>query len=63
MSVDRTPIGDQFVIPGAERVGDGELAKRKAEQRLQPAKPQKPCDHGLFSDAAAQVDLMDLLRK
>lgn len=34
-------------------------------QWLKPAlapKPQKPCDHGLFSDDAKQIDLLDLTR-
>jgi hypothetical protein len=28
-----------------------------------PLPPQKPCDHGLFSDAPAQLDLIDMARK
>lgn len=38
------------------------LAKRLASEPLRASKPQAACDVGLFSDAAAQVDLEDLLR-
>lgn len=30
---------------------------------LKPAKPQKPCDVGLFSDDAAQLDLVEMLQE
>ena len=62
MATDRTHAGDQHVLPGAERVGQGALAKRKAAEPLRATSPQKPCDVGLFSDDAAQSDLIDLLR-
>jgi hypothetical protein len=34
----------------------------KAANTLKPSKPQLPCDVGLFSDAAAQLDLIDHLK-
>lgn len=37
------------------------LAKRKAAEPLRPEKEQRPCDIGLFSDEANQIDLEDLL--
>lgn len=37
------------------------LAKQLARAPLQSAKPQQPCDLGLFSDAAQQIDLIDIL--
>jgi hypothetical protein len=56
----------KFTLPGQldlpetpERPAD--LAKRLAQAPLQPAKEQKPCDLGLFSDDAKQVDLIDIL--
>lgn len=39
------------------------LAKRKAAEPLKPKRPQEPCDLGLFGDAAAQLDLVDMARK
>jgi RNA polymerase subunit RPABC4/transcription elongation factor Spt4 len=39
------------------------MAKRKAAAPLKPARPQDACDIGLFSDDAAQLDLVHMLRK
>ena len=58
--IDQTPIGPQYVIPGAERIGEGAEAQRKADAPMRARKPQKPAG-GLFADDAKQVDLMDLL--
>ncbi len=30
----------------------------KVANLIKPRKPQKPCDHGLFSDDANQLDLL-----
>ena len=38
------------------------LARRKAAQPLLAAKPQAPCNVGLFSDEAAQIDLIEISR-
>lgn len=37
------------------------LAQRKANAPLKPRKEQKPCDVGLFSDEANQIDLIEML--
>jgi hypothetical protein len=47
----------QAVLPGAERVTEADIARNRALASLKPAKPQKPCDHGLFSDDANQKEL------
>lgn len=60
-TVDQTPIGPQYVLPGAERAGSAELAKRKAAAPMRPSVPQKPCDHGLFDDTQTQIDLEEML--
>ena len=54
-----TSAGEQHVIPGAEKVSDAEVAKRKAGQPLKPQVAQKPADHGLFSDESKQIDFID----
>jgi len=36
------------------------VAERKWRAGLKPAKPQKACDHGLFSDDAAQLDFVEM---
>lgn len=61
--IDQTPIGPQYVLPGAERISDSRLAQRRAVEKLKAKADQKPCDHGLFSDAAAQIDIEDLTRR
>jgi hypothetical protein len=58
---ERTGVGEQHVIPGAERISDAELAKRRAEQPLKPKAKQKPAEEGLFSDESKQTDLIDQL--
>jgi hypothetical protein len=39
------------------------LAQRRADAPLRPTVAQAPADHGLFSDVAAQSDLIDAVRK
>jgi hypothetical protein len=55
-----TRAGEQHVIPGAEKVSDAEIAKRRARALLKPKVGQKPADEGLFGDGANQADLIDL---
>lgn len=60
---DEGPDGKlQAVLPGAERVSLAAMAKRRANAPLRPAKPQKPCDVGLFSDEADQLDLVEMFQ-
>jgi len=59
--LDKTPAGAQSVLPGAERK-PAELARRLAAGPLKPAAEQKPCDVGLFSDDAKQLDLLQLTK-
>jgi hypothetical protein len=58
-----TSAGEQHVIPGAEKVSDAEVAKRKAREPLKPKAEQKPADEGLFGDEANQTDLVDIAGK
>ena len=39
------------------------LARQLAAAPLKPRKPQAPCDVGLFSDEADQLDLASLVRE
>jgi hypothetical protein len=50
-------------LPGMTPLGIKPYAQVMAEKPLMAPAPQKPCDVGLFSDDAAQTDLVDLLRK
>jgi hypothetical protein len=49
-------------LPGTEPITDRVLAERRAALPLKPKAPQRPCDHGLFSDEASQLDLVDAAR-
>ncbi len=60
---ERTDAGEQGVIPGADKIGDGDLAQRKTNERLKPKVAQKPADIGLFGDEANQSDLLDRVEK
>jgi hypothetical protein len=46
------------MIPLNPRASDEKtVAERKWQAGLKPAKPQQPCDHGLFSDEMDQVEM------
>ena len=49
--------GAQYVIPGAERIGQGEQALRGANAPLRPKAPQRPMETGLFGETRPQGDL------
>ena len=59
--IEHTPAGPQHVLPGADKIGDGALAQRRADAPMRPTAPQKP-PGGLFGDGAAQLDIGDLIR-
>jgi hypothetical protein len=52
--VEKTAAGDQTVLPGAEKIGQGEQAQREADKPMQPKVAQKPADQGLFGDEKDQ---------
>lgn len=56
----RATAADMLPGMGEDRAG---LARRLAAAPLCPVAPQSPCDAGLFSDGASQVDLVDLSRE
>jgi hypothetical protein len=53
---ERTAAGDQFVLPGAEQAGQGEMAQRGANAPLRPGVAQEPADIGLFGDERKQTE-------
>lgn len=56
----RSNLPGQLELPQTEE-RLSELARLKASAPLRPVKPQAPCDHGLFSDEALQIDLEEML--
>lgn len=51
----------QSEMPGCGP-GIGGLLRLKAAAPIKPAKPQKACDIGLFSDDADQLDLVEMFQ-
>lgn len=58
-AIDRTPAGDQHVLPGAEKAADAVMAQRLADAPLRPKRAQQLATSlgGLFGDAASQQEL------
>lgn len=54
-------VGGQTELAGTAP-NQGEQARRLAAARLQPSRPQQPCDVGLFSDEVDQLDLCEMFR-
>lgn len=52
----------QMTLPECEHEPSRLLLQRKAAAPLKATKLQIPCDHGLFSDEASQVDLIEMLQ-
>ncbi|KQT54617.1 hypothetical protein ASG43_03255 [Aureimonas sp. Leaf454] len=50
----------QLVIPGAEAIGQGAQAQRKADAALKAKAQQKDMDVGMFGSGVDQTDLLDL---
>lgn len=57
-AVEPTAIGPQALIPGVAPIGLAERLALRAAAPLEPKKPQRPCDHGLFDlNARNQLEL------
>lgn len=53
----------QLTMLGGDPATDAKaVAEREWHAPLKPPKSQKPCDVGLFSDDAAQLDLVEMLQ-
>jgi hypothetical protein len=56
-TTEMTPIGEQYVLPGAEQRTSAQMAQRAAEAPLKPKVQQKAADEGLFGAQARQGNL------
>ncbi len=56
--IEQTPIGPQYVIPGAEKATSASMAQRRADEPLRAKVAQKPIG-GLFGDEHKQLSLWD----
>ena len=58
MSTEHTDCGEQHLIPGVQPLSLRDRLQCLAEMPLMPRCRQRPCDIGLFDEAArAQLDL------
>lgn len=58
-----TAEGEQTVAPGVAPITLADRLALRAAAPMQPIRPQKPCDHGLFDEARRnQLDLIEFLR-
>jgi hypothetical protein len=60
---EHTDAGEQGVLPGAEKIGQGEQAQRGADKPLKPKVAQQPADEGIFGDSSQQTDLVDMAKR
>lgn len=60
---EKTAVGEQAVIPGAEKISDKELAERNMQKPLQATVPQNKEIGGIFdTEGQKQTDLLDTLK-
>jgi hypothetical protein len=57
----KSPSNRQASLPGTGPDVRG-LLRLKAAAPIKPRKPQAPCDVGLFSDDADQMDLVEMFQ-
>lgn len=53
-TIEKTDQGDQYVLPGAERLTDCQLLELKMRGLMKATVAQKPADEGLFDLSARQ---------
>ena len=58
LDVETTPIGNQTLVPGVAPITPAQRLAIRADAPLQPRKPQRAIDHGLFdTNARNQVEM------
>ena len=58
LDTEHTPEGEQTLIPGVAPITGRDRLQLLAEAPMQPRRKQKPCDIGLFDEAACnQLEL------
>jgi len=61
--VEATPIGPQTLVPGIVPIRQIDRLTARAAAPLEPKKPQRPCDLGLFDlNARNQLELFAAAR-
>ena len=58
LEVDVTPIGNQTLVPGVTPITPRDRLAMRANAPLEPKRPQRPADHGLFdTNASNQIEM------
>ena len=58
LDVEATPIGNQTLVPGVAPITPAARLAMRANAPMEPRKPQRPADHGLFdTNARNQIEL------
>ncbi len=58
LDVEDTPIGDQTLVPGVAPITPAQRLCLRANAPMEPRKPQRPANHGLFdTNARNQIEL------
>ena len=53
-----TPIGNQTLVPGVAPITPAQRLSLRANAPMEPRKPQRPADHGLFdTNARNQIEM------
>lgn len=58
LDVEATPIGNQTLVPGVAPITSAQRLSLRANAPMEPRKPQRRADHGLFdTNARNQIEL------
>ena len=56
--IEATPIGNQTLVPGVTPITPRDRLALRANAPMEPRKPQRPADHGLFdTNARNQIEM------
>ena len=58
LASEQTPIGEQTLVYGVSPITPRDRLAMRANAPLEPRKPQRPADHGLFdTNARNQIEM------
>ena len=58
LEVEATAIGNQTLVPGVAPITPAQRLSLRANAPMEPRKPQRPADHGLFdTNARNQIEM------
>ena len=58
LASEQTALGEQVLVPGVQPITPAERLAMLANAPMQPRRPQRPADHGLFdTNARNQLEM------